>query len=197
MTMTTTRHFLLIWLGILLGLVASADQTIVWIDPGQGGMEPRYASVGDTFTFVFNTGSHNVYIHPSEDCDPTGSYLVGTMGDGATQYTFRDRDVGRRVFADQIGNNCSKGGLLLVVFVSPAVGEPVTSANDDVMSIDATVESQVDRTTSSALTLFGGARLDFFRLARSTTSITALLMWTPLRVGAASLTVLMTAILMG
>lgn len=205
MTMTTTivRHFLVLWLGILLGAaVEASDQTIVWVIPGPQGMATRYASVGDTFTFLFQTGSHSVNIHPTEDCDPTGSYAVGAAGDGATKYTFRERDVGRRVFACQVADHCSVGGLIMLVHVSPNPDYEATTPDDDGVMIDKTAENDEDGTTSSAVTVLGEARLSFFSRGRisktCTTSITELLMMTRLGViAAASLTVLMTTVLLG
>ncbi|KAL7573391.1 hypothetical protein ACA910_006499 [Epithemia clementina (nom. ined.)] len=119
-------------------------------------MPPRTAYVGDTFTFLFETGAHNVYIHPTEECDPSGSYLVGMAGEGATRYTFQERDVGRRVFACQIGNHCYSGGQILTVMVYPSTSEDDADDADGTSTTEqgaivTTADKTNDTTTSGAV----------------------------------------------
>ncbi|KAL7573393.1 hypothetical protein ACA910_006500 [Epithemia clementina (nom. ined.)] len=159
-------------------VVQAKDQIIAWVEPAGGAvaMPVRTAYVGDTFTFLFETGAHNVYIHPSEDCDPTGSYLVGKAGNGATKYTFQERDVGRRIFACQIGNHCYMGGQILTVVVYP----PPSPADQQYDKVPTEEEEDQDAknsdssSSSSSNRLSGGAGSSFTALLLTTTTLPVL-----------------------
>ena len=69
---------------------------------------PMTASVGDTVTFTWPRGYHNVYAHPTGSCSVFGSTLVG-YDPGAT-YTFAEP--GMLAFACHVGNNCRDGQIV-------------------------------------------------------------------------------------
>jgi hypothetical protein len=71
--------------------------------------EPQSAKVGDTITFNWS-GTHNVYIHPTETCDSAGSTVVG-VSSGAL-YTFTSEDVGAVVFACDVSSHCEDGQIV-------------------------------------------------------------------------------------
>jgi len=76
-----------------------------------GGYPDRVARFGETITFNYGP-SHNVYIHPTGDCDETGRVLVGGNG-GPASYTFVRDDVGRTItFACDVGSHCESGQIV-------------------------------------------------------------------------------------
>merc|ERR1719464_1039362 len=51
-------------------------------------------NVGDSMTFSWSMGTHNVWIYPSGICaDETGKYVVGGIMDNPVTYTFTEDDV--------------------------------------------------------------------------------------------------------
>ncbi|CAJ1931020.1 unnamed protein product [Cylindrotheca closterium] len=71
----------------------------------------RTAKVGDTVTFNYEN-FHNVYIHPTGDCDEMGSVLVGENA-GPALYTFSEEDAGQTItFACDIGSHCEAGQII-------------------------------------------------------------------------------------
>lgn len=96
-------------------MVVDAAEVIVidnWVVP-YTGPKLLQATVGDTIEFRWD-GDHNVYIHPSATCDPTGSIEVGATSPAT--YTFQETDIGIGattgivlMFACNIGNHCQRG----------------------------------------------------------------------------------------
>jgi len=78
-----------------------------WVLPYTGPTAVE-ATVGDTITFQWPQG-HNVYIHPTMDCNLEGAILVGT--ESPTEYTFTAEDVGDLYFSCDIGDgaHCKAG----------------------------------------------------------------------------------------
>ena len=60
-----------------------------WVVP-YGGPKKFVANVGDTIVFRWQQGGHNVYIHPTMNCDLDGAILVGEQP--GTEYTFTAAD---------------------------------------------------------------------------------------------------------
>lgn len=77
-------------------VVSAADLAIDWILPYVDVKETT-ANVGDTITFAWNSGYHNVFIHPSMDCTMDGAIDVGADPAG-TSYTFVESDAGKDIF---------------------------------------------------------------------------------------------------
>jgi plastocyanin len=81
---------------VLVSAAAAAEKTTTtttitvdnWYIP-YDGPKTLTANVGDTITFGWNTG-HNVYIHPTMDCELDGVIFVGDTS--PTSYTFTDAD---------------------------------------------------------------------------------------------------------
>merc|ERR1712166_1040582 len=79
-----------------------------------GGPKTVALKVGDTISFSWNIG-HNVYIHPTMNCDLDGAIFVGDTS--TTEYTFTDADDGKDIFFScDIGNgaHCQNGQSLIV-----------------------------------------------------------------------------------
>jgi len=60
-----------------------------WVVPYDGPQEFT-ANVGDTMIFRWAQGVHNVYIHPTMDCNLDGRIVVGSTP--GTEYTFVEAD---------------------------------------------------------------------------------------------------------
>ncbi|KAL7573400.1 hypothetical protein ACA910_006506 [Epithemia clementina (nom. ined.)] len=120
MVLLSTSTFAWLFSCILLHKVHAADISVAWVYPGQNAALPyESANVGDTITFLFATGEHNVYIHPSQSCNATNHVLVGTEGGGNTKYTFTESDIGRVVFVCEVEGHCQEdGGQILTVVVT-------------------------------------------------------------------------------
>jgi hypothetical protein len=85
-----------------------------WIIPSNGLPYPSLtASVGDTLSFAWTGGVHDVYIHPTHTCDPAGSIEIASTDDNPTTYTFVDADGSPEgtvhTFVCQVGNHCDQG----------------------------------------------------------------------------------------
>lgn len=100
---------------------AVADTIVIenWVLPYTG---PKFvnAKVGDTIEFRWPADDvHNVFIHPSQDCEETGSIAVDSKfssSSNSATYTFTDQDVGPlettgalMMFACDIGRHCENG----------------------------------------------------------------------------------------
>jgi len=96
------------------------------------------ANVGDTITFQWGAG-HNVYIHPTMDCNLEGAILVGTTS--PTEYTFTADDGSvegtEMYFSCDIGDgaHCKAGQNLIAT---------VYSGDGDSGSSDTTVDAPAD-----------------------------------------------------
>mmetsp|Transcript_29954 Transcript_29954/g.34466 ORF Transcript_29954/g.34466 Transcript_29954/m.34466 type:complete len:208 (-) Transcript_29954:182-805(-) len=91
-----------------------------WLLPYTGPTAVE-ATVGDTITFQWD-GGHNVYIHPTMDCNLEGAILVGT--ESPTEYTFTAEDVGDLYFSCDIGDGAHcKAGQNLIATVSSGDGD--------------------------------------------------------------------------
>jgi hypothetical protein len=118
---------LLLGVALLLATPSSgADILVDWFIPSGTSLPSKTAVVGDTATFGWDD-FHDVYVHPSGDCDETGRSLVGaSSGDSAT-YTFIEDDVGELVFSCDVGTHCEEG-MILTFIVSASTSPGVTSA---------------------------------------------------------------------
>lgn len=78
----------------IIFIVAGVDAAEImdvpgWVVPYTGPKE-YIAVVGDKIDFTWNTGLHNVYIHPTMNCELDGAVLVGETS--PTSYVFTDSD---------------------------------------------------------------------------------------------------------
>lgn len=86
-----------------------------WVIPDDGMPYPSLtASVGDTLTFAWTGGTHDVHIHPTHTCDdPTGSIEIASTEDNPTTYTFVAADGSPEgtvhTFVCQVGQHCEQG----------------------------------------------------------------------------------------
>jgi hypothetical protein len=123
---------LILGVAFLLATPSSgADILVDWFNPSGTSLPSKTAVVGDTATFGWDNfdNFHDVYVHPSGDCDKTGRSLVGaSSGDSAT-YTFMEDDVGELVFVCDVGTptHCEEG-MILTFTVSASTSPGVTSA---------------------------------------------------------------------
>lgn len=86
-----------------------------WVIPDNEMPYPSLtASVGDTLTFAWSGGVHDVHIHPSHTCgDPEGSIQIASTDDNPTTYTFLEEDGSLdgtvHTFVCQVGSHCDRG----------------------------------------------------------------------------------------
>ena len=98
---------------------------IDWFIPAGDSLRPRTVNVGDTIVFNW-AGFHNVYIHPTGDCNETGAILVGT--ETGASYTFTEANVGDMEFVCDVGSHCEFGmRVTITVFVANATAAPVAA----------------------------------------------------------------------
>ena len=75
---------------------------------------PLMVRVGDSLTFAWDTGTHDVYIYPNakapNHCDSTDKILVGDTKSNPTTYLFTEADAGKTLhFVCSIGAHCDAG----------------------------------------------------------------------------------------
>jgi hypothetical protein len=99
---------------------------------------PLDVKVGDTLAFTWLSGLHDIYIHPTLDCDETGAialYAPATEG-GSSAYTFLAEDASPdgndMFFACDIVGHCDGGNMNLAVKVFPADAAPTAAPVDAV-----------------------------------------------------------------
>eukprot|EP00527_Entomoneis_sp_CCMP2396_P003336 CAMPEP_0198146884 /NCGR_PEP_ID=MMETSP1443-20131203/32061_1 /TAXON_ID=186043 /ORGANISM="Entomoneis sp., Strain CCMP2396" /LENGTH=166 /DNA_ID=CAMNT_0043810987 /DNA_START=41 /DNA_END=541 /DNA_ORIENTATION=- len=119
---------LLLGVALLLATPSSGANILVnWFIPSGTSLPSKTAVVGDTATFGWDN-LHDVYVHPSGDCDETGRILVaGESIDDSATYTFMEDDVGELVFVCNVGTHC-EDGMILTFTVSASTSPGVTSA---------------------------------------------------------------------
>lgn len=97
-----------------------------WVIPQEIGTTYPAMTVnaGDSLTFSWDFGTHDVWIYPSGTCDPTDGIQIGTVADNPTTYTFTEDDAGTTItFACDVGAHCNAGMIMDVVVLSAAGGE--------------------------------------------------------------------------
>eukprot|EP00980_Cylindrotheca_fusiformis_P003772 scaffold834_cov123-Cylindrotheca_fusiformis.AAC.19 len=105
----------LVALLVLNKSVLGQDQTIGWFIPENGQMDPITMHAGDTLTFNYTDGNHEVYIHPLGNCSEDGRVFVGERSAGPASYTFKDSEIGTNVtFACDYVNHCEYGQIINV-----------------------------------------------------------------------------------
>jgi plastocyanin len=146
---------------------SGADITVDWIIPvpSSAALPSMTAAVGDTVTFAW-TGFHDVYMHPTGDCDETGRILVGAST-GAT-YTFTGADVGELVFACDVQAHCEQG---LIVTFAVSAGTPAPTSSTSAPSKAPSVTSAPSVTPTQTPTS-GTAPI----MSQSSTTVAAALM---------------------
>ena len=85
-----------------------------WVVPSSGQPYPSMeAFVGDTITFAWSAGTHDVYIHPTHTCSEEGRVLIGTTADNPTTYEFQPEDGSvdgtTHTFVCDVGMHCELG----------------------------------------------------------------------------------------
>jgi len=101
-----------------------------WVIPSNFQPYPGMAvNVGDTLTFNWNGGVHDVWIYPSGTCDSSGAYLIGSSSGTTYTFTEEDADTETITFVCDIGTHC-EAGMLMDVFVGGGggVGSTITDA---------------------------------------------------------------------
>ena len=119
----------------LFGLANAAEDTrLEWKIQSYPAMT---AKVGDTLTFFWNSGTHNVHINPDMNCASRGN--AESLGDTSeVSYTFTDADAGTDVyFACFVGSHCNAGQHVTVTVEAAAAAAatdaptPVPVTGDD------------------------------------------------------------------
>jgi plastocyanin len=85
-----------------------------WIIPAN---EQPYASmtasVGDTLTFAWSSGVHDVWIHPTHTCEAAGAIPLASTDDNPYTYTFGEADGSVEgnvlTFVCDVGEHCERG----------------------------------------------------------------------------------------
>jgi len=138
MTIPTTCHFLLLLATIFTTLFTTVSVQGVefeapnWIIPRDLQPYPTMSvSVGDSITFSWDTGIHDVWVYPSGTCaDEQGKYMIASRQDNPTTYTFTNQDgnVGEMTFVCDINQHCEQGMIMDVIVLGGGVD---TSAPTD------------------------------------------------------------------
>jgi len=136
----------------LLLLLASSSAVVAsevdWIIPDGDALTPLSVSVGDSLTFTWSSGYHNVLIHPTGTCEETDAKEVAgaSAAPGAVTYDFTEEDVGTVTFACDISEHCENGQKLVVTVTEEESGmfgaltdmvtDAVTDAVNDAITDD-------------------------------------------------------------
>ena len=94
----------------VLGISSKASAEMIninWVDAGTPYKDTT-ANAGDTVKFIWG-GLHNVYIHPTGNCDKTNAVFVGNKT--GTTYTFTNDDA-HVTFVCDVGSHCDYGQII-------------------------------------------------------------------------------------
>lgn len=83
-----------------------------WVIPPVMGVayQPMTVRAGDTLTFAWSVGTHDVFVYPNGGCDRTNKVQIASTRDNPTTVAFGDADVGKTItFACDIGSHCEAG----------------------------------------------------------------------------------------
>ena len=108
---SVVQYFFCILAAVISVHALEEDLTVgpeVWQIPSDGGPLPSMTGESEhSITFTWN-GNHNVYIHPSGNCDATDAILVGS--ESPATYTFTEDDEGKTLhFVCTVGQHCQSG----------------------------------------------------------------------------------------
>merc|ERR1711957_858601 len=146
----------------LLLLLASSSAVVAsevdWIIPDGDALTPLSVSVGDSLTFTWSSGYHNVLIHPTGTCEETDAKEVAgaSAAPGAVTYDFTEEDVGTVTFACDISEHCENGQKLVVTVTEEESGmfgaltDMVTDAVTDAVN-DAITDDVKDGVTDAVM----------------------------------------------
>merc|ERR1711957_1097195 len=138
----------------LLLLLASSSAVVAsevdWIIPDGDALTPLSVSVGDSLTFTWSSGYHNVLIHPTGTCEETDAKEVAgaSAAPGAVTYDFTEEDVGTVTFACDISEHCENGQKLVVTVTEEESG--MFGALTDMVT-DAVMDAAKDVDTDSLM----------------------------------------------
>ena len=91
------------------------DWTIPPFDEKDTWYANKNANVGDIVNFQWQHYNHNVFKHPSDDCDQTDAIeIAGSSSFGFVSYIFQAEDVGQVTFACDYGSHCAYGQLVTI-----------------------------------------------------------------------------------
>jgi plastocyanin len=109
-----------------------------WIIPTNFQPYPTMVvNVDDTLTFNWNSGTHDVWIHPTGTCNNAGAVNIGSSS--GTTYTFTENDAGETLtFVCDIGSHC-EAGMLMDVIVGDGVVDDDEGVEDDLVDDDGEV----------------------------------------------------------
>lgn len=102
--------FLSLLLLLLVGPATGQTNILIspWWIPESIPYPDLVASVGDSIEFQWIAEIHNVFIHPTGDCQQTGRIAVGNVS--PVTYTFLPADAGNTLtFACDVGSHCEFG----------------------------------------------------------------------------------------
>ena len=114
-----------------------------WVIPANIGLPypPMTVNAGDTLTFSWPQGTHDVWIYPSGSCEETGKIQIGSFQDNPTTYTFSEADAGQVLtFVCDIGSHCEAGMIMDVTVL-------VAETTDEVGDLDGNLASDPPVTT--------------------------------------------------
>jgi hypothetical protein len=123
------------------------DRSIKWLIPSD--LQPfdsitMYAK--DTLTFVY-TGNHDVYIHPTGNCNQDDRIFVGAQLAGSASYTFKDSEIDTNVtFVCDYLNHCTFGLTINVLVLE----QPPSTAPSQVPSLSFAPSKSLVPTITSA-----------------------------------------------
>jgi len=117
-----------LFLGVLslisIGCSSGADINIDWV------IKPypdRTATVGDKVTFTWSGNDHNVFWHPTNNCDGTGAeQIAATSGDGTGSYKF-DK-AGRFSFVCEETGHCPAGQIIKFEVAEVSIADTTPTA---------------------------------------------------------------------
>ncbi|KAG7375058.1 hypothetical protein IV203_014153 [Nitzschia inconspicua] len=129
-----------------------------WVIPNDELPYPSMtAMVGDTLTFRWTEGVHDVHIHPSHTCDDTtGSIQIASTDDNPTTYTFVEADGSPdgtvHTFVCQVGTHCQRG-----MYMNVTVFSSDTSSSSDEPTTTETEAPTTNTTTTTTIPPTGPA----------------------------------------
>jgi len=127
-----------------------------WVIPMEIGTPYPSMTVnaGDSLTFAWSQGTHDVWIYPSGTCNPTDGIQIATVQDNPTTYTFSEEEAGTSItFVCDVGAHC-QAGMIMDVVVLAAAGED----EEETSMTDAEEEIEIEETPEPDI-VFGGEDL--------------------------------------
>ena len=130
-----------------------------WVIPEAVGTPypPMTVNAGDSLTFSWAFGTHDVWIYPSGSCDATGGIQIGTVQDNPTTYTFSEEEAGTTVtFVCDVGSHCQAGMIMDVIVLASAGGDEEDAIELETETETEEIEEEVEAEGTPVPEIFNG-----------------------------------------